>query len=160
MASYLRSTSHQGERLVLGLWFLFGLVFFCVGLLLVWFLVLCCFLVWLAWSCPEPTFTRECSRHCGVNAGSKGKTSTEETTQKENKEFVPKNPQKPNQPQPHDVPLQQVKQVKQELRQLRSWSSFATRSGFSKGFVASHCLVLQIANLVLGSQFGPVLCAL
>ena len=31
---------------------------------------------------------------------------------------------------------------------------------FSKGFIASHCLVLQVANLVLGSQFGPVLCAL
>ena len=31
---------------------------------------------------------------------------------------------------------------------------------FFKGFVASHCLVLQIANLVLGLQFGPVLCAL
>ena len=31
---------------------------------------------------------------------------------------------------------------------------------FSKGFVASHCLVLQIANLVLGSHFGPVLYAL
>ena len=27
---------------------------------------------------------------------------------------------------------------------------------FQKRFVASHCLVLQIANLVLGSQFGPV----
>ena len=42
----------------------------------------------------------------------------------------------------------------------RIWTRKRGPPQFFKGFVASHCLVLQIANLVLGSQFGPVLCAL